>query len=234
MNHEFPWSSTIHAFRNNTAEEIQGTLLNNRYIVTAASRVLGLTPLDLKVTLGQYDKCFPDTSSMNVSVEKIVLHPDFSETTRAHDLALIKFNGQVNFERRIQPICLPTPSIRYLGQVATILGWPKKNNDQCVGRKIGLPVLDQKTCSSFSENNHLVTQDKQCAGVVGAKSLICSDDAGGPVMFRSYGGTYELLGILADYNDCEKPENLVYYTAINEHLTWITHNTRDACYCYKI
>ncbi|KAF7284300.1 hypothetical protein GWI33_022286 [Rhynchophorus ferrugineus] len=230
-NHEFPWSSTIHAIRNNTIQEIHGSLINNRYIITAASQILGLTPLDLKITLGQYDRCYADSSSTNMSVDKILMHPDFSETTGTHDLALIKLNSPVHFERRVQPICLSTPNTRYLGQVATLFGWTGDKQSACVPRKLGLPVLDQSVCISVTQNSQ--NQNKHCIGVVGAKSLICSDDAGGPVMFRSQGGTYELIGILSFYNNCHTNESLVYYTALNDHLSWITQNTRDACYCYK-
>lgn len=76
-----------------------------------------LTPLDIKVTMGQFDRCFPDVSSTNMSVERIIVHPDFSPGNRAHDLALLKFSTPVKIERRVSPICLATPSKFYFTQL---------------------------------------------------------------------------------------------------------------------
>lgn len=66
------------------------------------------TPFDIKVTLGQYDTCLPDVSSYNVSIDSIQIHPDFNSANRAHDLGLLRVSHVITFERRINPICLPT------------------------------------------------------------------------------------------------------------------------------
>ncbi|KAF5273095.1 hypothetical protein FQR65_LT04837 [Abscondita terminalis] len=58
-------------------------------------------------------------------------------------------------------------------------------------------------------------------------------DQGGPVMYRSYGGVYEIIGIVNALNDCGDTPAVAMYTTINEHLQWITENTKDACYCFK-
>lgn len=69
-----------------------------------------LTPYDVKVTLGQYDRCFPDTSSTNVSTERIITHPDYNAARGLHNIALVRLSSSVTFERRISPICLSYPS----------------------------------------------------------------------------------------------------------------------------
>lgn len=63
----------------------------------------------MKVTLGQFDRCFPDVTSQNVSVSAILLHPDFSPGNRAYDIALVRLNTPVQYEKRMRPICLSFP-----------------------------------------------------------------------------------------------------------------------------
>nr|CAH7752889.1 unnamed protein product [Callosobruchus chinensis] len=244
--HEFPWAALVQ-IQGNEDRVVPATLINDRYVLTTASNLLGLTPLDVKVTVGQFDRCVPDVSSTNSSVEKIILHPDFSPENRAHDLALIKLSTPVKIERRVSPICLASPNTRYLGQVATVFGWAEANIEElppppgptrkllssCRPRKLGLPVLGPKECLEFASDINYVSEDKGCIGVVGSNTPICEVDSGGSVMFRSYHGVYELIGVLIDKNECGPKPSVALYTTINDHIYWITQNTRDACYCYK-
>ncbi|XP_017770581.1 PREDICTED: serine protease 27-like [Nicrophorus vespilloides] len=229
---EFPWMAQIQV-RGDFV--IPGTLINDRYVITSASTIIGLTPYDLKVTLGQFDRCFPDVSSQNVSVDAIKLHPDFSPGNRAHDLALVKLSSPINFDRKINPICIALPGAKYVGQVGTVVGWAEGSSadSSCRPRKLGLPILDYDRCVGTALDSQYTSLDKGCLGVIGAKSVICETDAGGPVMYRSYNRVYELIGILSDKNGCADLPSTALYTRIGDHLRWIKEATKDACYCIK-
>ena len=128
----------------------------------------------MKVTLGTYNKCIPDVSSANVSVSDIIIHPDFSAENHANDIALLKLSTPVVFERRISPICLSIPSYNYLGQVATVVGWPKDKGateSSCRPKKLGLPVLGGDEC--LENTPHEFSAEKGCIGLVGTVSVIC-------------------------------------------------------------
>lgn len=157
------------------------------------------TPYDIKVTLGHYDLCFPDISSINISVESVFIHPDFNPGNRAHDLALLRLANIASLERRIRPICLPTPGNKnviqsdtnlsgclmsilatsYLGQVATIVSWQEGETvggqveATCRPRKIGLPVLGSNECMRNFAQMEFLSSDKGCAGIVGGPSYVC-------------------------------------------------------------
>lgn len=127
--YEFPWLAVLHIpdrtkFRQvstptNTSKPadfphykkstIPATLINNKYLLTGASALVNLTPYEIKVALGHFDRCFSETSSTNISVSKIIIHPDFSPKNRAHDIALIQLTRPIPIERRIAPVCLAFP-----------------------------------------------------------------------------------------------------------------------------
>ncbi|KAG5896146.1 hypothetical protein JTB14_015849 [Gonioctena quinquepunctata] len=235
--HEFPWASLIQLPGNSS---FPATLINDRYLLTSANVVIGITPPDMKVTVGLFDRCFADVSSMNLSVDQITIHPDFSKGNGAHDIALIKLAIPLRYERRISPICLATPNMSHLGQVATVYGWAQSSTTNettgsCRPRKLGLPILGYKECLQAVSDPNYISTDKGCVGVIGSLSPICKIDSGGAVTYRSYQGVYELIGILGDHNNCETgvTPSVSLYTTIKDHLSWITQNTRDACYCVK-
>lgn len=71
------------------------------------------------------------------------------------------------------------PGTKYLGQVATLVGWSEAKVSEgelvssCRPRKLGLPVLNQADCLSTTSNPTAVSTDKGCVGVVGVPSVVC-------------------------------------------------------------
>lgn len=56
-----------------------------------------------------YDSCLPDVTSTTLSVSSIIFHPEYQVITSQNDIALVRLSSIVPFQRRIAPICLPTP-----------------------------------------------------------------------------------------------------------------------------
>ncbi|XP_012288814.2 vitamin K-dependent protein C-like [Orussus abietinus] len=232
--HEFPWLANVLVKSN---LQVSAVLINDRYVMTAASQLIGATSPEIKVSLGEYDRCKFDVSSANVSVEAVILHPEFNPESRARDLALIRLARPIKFERRISPICLPNPGSSYLGQVGTLAGWAESTGDSegrtCRPRKVGLPILGYNECIKSGVDPSLFHDDSGCIGVIGGNSIVCNTDVGSSVYYRSYGGIYDLLGILSDVNECKSDPKTAVYTRIGPHINWILQQTRDACYCTK-
>lgn len=63
----------------------------------------------MKVVFGLYDNCYADTTSITYSVSHVIIHPEFQYLTRQNDLALLRLNSVIPFQKRISPVCLPTP-----------------------------------------------------------------------------------------------------------------------------
>ncbi|XP_011302141.1 uncharacterized protein [Fopius arisanus] len=232
--HEFPWLADVHV-KSNT--RVSGVLINDRFVLTAASQLIATTSPEVKISLGGYDRCHLDVSSMNISVDSIILYPEFTPKTNAHDLALIRLSRPIKFEKRVSPVCLPNPGSTYLGQVGTLLGWTRaeQSSKSCLPRKLGLPVLGASECLKSGVQPGDYQDDSGCIGVIGGKSILCQDDVGTAVMYRSYAGIYDLIGILSDKNVCDdESTHAGIYTRIGPHLDWILQMTKDACYCTKM
>ncbi|XP_015514556.2 vitamin K-dependent protein C [Neodiprion lecontei] len=234
--HEFPWLANVHV---KSKLVVSGVLINDRYVMTAASQLIAATAPEIKVSLGEYDRCHLDISSSNVSVETVIPFPEFNPESRGHDLALLRLSQPTKFERRISPVCMPNPGSTYLGQVGTLSGWIEgkavdaSETRTCRPRKLGLPVLGYSECIKSGVSLASFHDDSGCIGVIGGNSLVCENDVGSSVLYRSYADVYDLVGIMSDVNKCDdKPAGAVF-TRIGPHLDWILQQTKDACYCTK-
>ncbi|XP_046418782.1 vitamin K-dependent protein C-like [Neodiprion fabricii] len=234
--HEFPWLANVHV---KSKLVVSGVLINDRYVMTAASQLIAATAPEIKVSLGEYDRCHLDISSSNVSVETVIPFPEFNPESRSHDLALLRLSQPTKFERRISPVCMPNPGSTYLGQVGTLSGWIEgkavdaSETRTCRPRKLGLPVLGYSECIKSGVSLASFHDDSGCIGVIGGNSLVCENDVGSSVLYRSYADVYDLVGIMSDVNKCDdKPAGAVF-TRIGPHLDWILQQTKDACYCTK-
>ena len=106
-----------------------GTLLNERYVLTAAhcvvgSRGLRLAPALLSVRFGDHNIRAVDVGeSPLVDVQNIKMHPRFIRYVFYNDLALLRVAQAVQFTQYISPICLPAAADRsktYEGLSSTV------------------------------------------------------------------------------------------------------------------
>lgn len=59
----------------------------------------------------------PDPSAFTVTIDKIIVHPDYHELT--HDLALFRLSAPISFNEFIQPACLIGPTRNVLQHTRT-------------------------------------------------------------------------------------------------------------------
>lgn len=100
-----------------------GSILNNRYILTAAHCATGLhsfPPLIVAV-VGAVRRHF---DGVTYSINKVMKHEDFSLNTISNDIALLRTAKEIAFTANIQPIALPKQND--LGKTPVVLsGWGK-------------------------------------------------------------------------------------------------------------
>ncbi|EDW79281.1 uncharacterized protein Dwil_GK25485 [Drosophila willistoni] len=194
-----------------------GTLLDKRWILTAAHCTMGVTHYD--VYLGT--KSVQDTQELGGLVmrsNKFIVHEHFNPETAANDIALVKLPMDIVFTSRIQPATLPrNRHDHFTGMSVVASGWgamvEMSNSDNM--QYTELKVISNMECS---EEYDVVT-----AGVMCAKGLkdetVCTGDSGGPLVLK---GSQMVVGITsfgpADGCETNIPGG---FTRVTHYLDWI-------------
>merc|ERR1712142_635083 len=104
---EFPWMVRL--------TNCGGSLINSRWILTAAHCVSSSWGPALTVFLGSHNMEDPDEAQeIPMEIAEIIQHPNYKylpgETTPIYDIALLKLKNDIDFMKHshIRPVCLPT------------------------------------------------------------------------------------------------------------------------------
>ncbi|XP_055543530.1 CLIP domain-containing serine protease B4-like [Wyeomyia smithii] len=181
---EFPWMALI-KYRKSEGEfgfHCGGSLINSRYIVTAA-HCTKLIPNDWQVVgvrLGEYDlsndgqDCNEGVCAdvpVDVSIDKIIVHKDYDKRVKAqyNDIALIRFDRDVLFSNYIQPICLPVDESERLSNIvgtrAVAAGWgrTKTASSSDIRLKVELDIRYTTQCSNIFRPSGELYATHNCA-----------------------------------------------------------------------
>ncbi|XP_054166527.1 chymotrypsinogen A-like isoform X2 [Oppia nitens] len=213
-----------------------GTLINNKWVLTAAHCFMSSMKGQLKqikMTLGEWDTTIMSDNKIKTYGAKVVIHEDFSDQTYEDDIALIKMNTTLDFERKhkqFRPICMPK-SNRYsiTNRMCEVIGWGNTKQgdekDPKFADKLQMAKVRihkgkdcQKAWSNsaggFSASKHL------CAG--DDVYTFCSGDSGGPLMCKTSKGRYIQYGLVSYgvQEMCGSKEPGVY-TRVSHYKDWI-------------
>merc|ERR1711990_609914 len=212
-----------------------GTILNKRYVVTAAHCLYaGKDLMTLKggatfrVMLGEHGHC--KATSSFVLASAVHKHPkfDLNNPSGDNDIAILKLSKDLTFSDKIKPVCLPTSATKdYSGKASTVSGWggtkayvPLKPVDQprqCALKEAIVNILktSDKKCSNFIGDGSSTT--KLCAWAKGKDA--CQGDSGGPLTVAE-NGKYVLLGVVSYGSGCAT-EHPGVYARVQGFLPWM-------------
>merc|ERR1712004_455271 len=221
-----------------------GTILNKRYVVTAAHCLYdGSNQLTVKggakfrVMVGEHDHCKHNEAGGKsyVLASAVHKHPKFDPNVSPdNDIAILKLSKDLTFSDKIKPACLPTSATKdYSGKASTISGWGGtkayepltfvNQPGQC-GLKEGIVNIlksTDKKCEDFMGDSTSTTQ--MCAWAKGTDA--CQGDGGGPLTVAE-NGKYVLLGVTSYGSGCatERPG---IYARVQGFLPWIKTTIAD-------
>lgn len=120
----WPWYALLMIRRRNQRRdpECGGTLISNRFVLTAAHCVLKqakqatIRASSVTVRLGEHDLKLTGDGEIDVGVERIIVHPNFQPKTFKNDIALIKLDRKIVFNDTIEPACLPYDNLKLANQ----------------------------------------------------------------------------------------------------------------------
>ncbi|KAH8278574.1 hypothetical protein KR018_005334 [Drosophila ironensis] len=246
---EFPWMVLLEYRRvngNGLATSCAGSLINQRYVLTAAHCLVGVIEREVgtlvSVRLGEHDTrtavdCPPNGGNcapavQRLGIEEVRAHESYNERTpnRVHDIGLLRLERNVRYSDSIKPICLPSAlgaEARQAGQSFTVAGWGRtlRMNSSPIKQKISVNLVEPGKCrQKFAQIKINVEATQMCAGGQFRQDS-CDGDSGGPLM-RIRGDSWVLEGVVSFGYKCGLKDWPGVYTSVSAYDIWIRQNIR--------
>ncbi|CAF2085262.1 unnamed protein product [Rotaria magnacalcarata] len=220
--HSWSWMVSLRRFNGHFCG---GSLLNERWVLTAAHCVDGVS--DITIHIGVHNEALP--SIQQSSTSEIIIHPNYERPPRyVNDIALIRLSTPVNFTLHVNyagRTCLPskTSGIHYpqVNSRLAVIGWGRLLSNG------GRPqVLRQVRVKTIADNDtrclgSIKNEERQfCAMVDGGGKDSCQGDSGGPI-HQWLNDHWEQVGIVSFGTGCAQAENPGVYTRLSFYHDWI-------------
>ncbi|XP_055852033.1 serine protease 7-like [Episyrphus balteatus] len=223
-----------------------GSLINQRYVLTAAHCVTGAILREVgrlnRIRLGEYDlskdiDCLGKDCAdpvINMGFEEVIPHPQYDDSSKnkANDIALIRLDGVVTYTDFIKPVCLPSAfgvqSQLRTGTNLIVAGWGRTldSRQSKIKQKLYIPINDFQECSEkFAAKRIQLESSQLCVGGQWLQDS-CDGDSGGPLMREANKLNYAIEGVVSFGNRCGLEEWPGIYTKVSDFEPWIKATLR--------
>jgi len=229
--------------RTSCKKKCGGTIVNKRYIITAAHCLHIDREFHTKVDvmIGELNYCDGANEGGSwIPVKRDNIHPNYVPSTQAgqganNDIAILELSEDITFTASIKPACLPTSATKdYSNLEATISGWGgtiawsgnrPQQPEQCKLKEGVVKVLSPRSqrCRSYiraSTSSSMLQQaasSKLCAWAEDTDT--CQGDSGGPLTVAE-NGKFTLIGVTSYGRGCLANTPGVY-ARVQGFLPWI-------------
>ncbi|XP_049629090.1 vitamin K-dependent protein C [Suncus etruscus] len=208
-----------------------GAVLIHTFWVLTAAHCFENTK-KLTVRLGEYNLRRWENTEVDINIQEIFIHPNYSQKTTDNDIALLYLAQPAPLSQNIVPICLPDKGLSereltQVGQETVVTGWGFRSetskNRTSILNFIQIPVASHSECIQVMQNR--VTENMLCAGILGDPRDACEGDSGGP-MVAAFQDTWFLVGLVSWGEGCGRLHNYGVYTKVSRYLDWIHDHIR--------
>ncbi|XP_052224226.1 neurotrypsin-like [Dreissena polymorpha] len=219
----YPWQVGV---RIETSNICGGTILNDRWILSAAHCFHNKTTSTIRVYTGDHDLMKSDPFEQQFELEQLIEHPNFASVRNGYDIALMKVKlkkgSGIKFNEEVQPACLPDAGMHYeTGKMCHISGWGKTSLNATgyptVLRAAEVPLVDDVDCK---RQYTTFTQNMVCAGYMDGGIDTCYGDSGGPLVC-SVDGLYYVMGVTSFGRKCGLKDYPGVYAKVAPFQSWI-------------
>ena len=203
-----------------------GSLVGDKYVITAAHCLRGYSPEDVAVIIGDTSIAVDnEAQSIKVDAFSFTRHPQYNSTSHENDIAVIELKDKIDLHSQpnIKPVCLPEAGSTYAGEEAVVSGWGRESMDSHMLanlNKVTVRVYGDGSCGLM---DHYKTDDMLCAGVEEGGKDACVGDSGGPLVVADYenNGAATLVGVVSWGLGCAVPHRLGLYAEVSHFRPWL-------------
>ena len=211
-----------------------GTLVGDKYVVTAAHCTDGQSASNLFVRVGDttFDELY-EATSFTISVAAIKQHSGYNSGTLENDISVLELATSVSLfdYPNIKPACLPSAGALYPGD-AIVSGWGTVGSGSYLNswlHEVNVTVFTDGNCGSM---NNYMTDDMLCAGLMSGGKDACQGDSGGPlVAVNPSNDRMTLIGVVSWGFGCADADALGIYAEVSHFTGWLNQQMPDLNSC---
>jgi len=212
-----------------------GSLVGDKYVVTAAHCTEGQSPSSLFVRVGDtsLDEEF-EAVAFTIGVAAIKQHPQYNSGTLQNDISVLELTEAVSLYEypNIKPVCLPEAGAVFPGE-AVVSGWgtlASRGHQTAYLNEVGVTVFADGNCGSM---NSLMSEDMICAGLMAGGKDSCQGDSGGPLVAADPAKNHSLslVGVVSWGFGCAEPDSLGIYSEVSHFTDWLQGQMPDLNTC---
>lgn len=220
---DWPWVAGLVINHSSSTEVFCGaSLIDKDWVLTAAHCVINIKSSSFDVIVNK--PRLNQEGGERLSVDYVVLHPEYNDLTLDNDLALIKLSSPSN----IPPINILAPftSQDSAGKSAIALGWGATSTEPITYpldlQQVDLPLISNPRCSA---SMGIITDDMLCAGNGQGDKDTCFGDSGGPlIIFDTESNSWRQAGITSWGFDCAEKNSFGVYTRLKNYAGFISEH----------
>ncbi len=209
-----------------------GSLVEPRWIVTAAHCVNNSDPNDVDVGVGMHD--LSANNGARIRAEQIIVHPEYNPATSENDIALVRLSEPAN----VTPIDLALPPVMNdlsEGDLLRVVGWGNMSASGSlfpnILQQVDVPFVSNADCNASNAYDGLITDTMLCAGDMANGGIdACQGDSGGPLM-SFFNDSWHLSGVVSWGHGCAQPNRPGVYTRAGEFVNWVNQEISEQAAC---
>jgi hypothetical protein len=199
-----------------------GTLISERWVLTAAHCVVGDSPNRMRVEAGVH-RLSQGGEFFNVT--DVIVHPQYNASSSNNDIALLRLSRDATDHLPAMLIDDATEGTWAApNDMSTVTGWGALSSgggSPDTLQEVDVPILSNNTCQQMYPFEN-ITDGMLCAGYVGVGGAdACQGDSGGPLVVDTPQG-WALAGVVSWGYGCADPDHPGVYARVSHYIPWIS------------